>query len=1253
MRKILRGHVFNIRFLFTLCLGFACSAIHAQVSGTFTINSAVATGSGNFQTFSAAAASLAGGVNGPVIFNVQAGSGPYNEQMVLNNITGTSATNTITFNCNGVTLTFLSTNSLSRAGVKLNNTDYVTIDNLVVTPQGMNPGEYGYGFHLLNDADNNTIKNCHIINNLNFANPETTEGIVINGNDQNPMDPGYSNCDFNLIQQNLIEGSGIGITLSSIPVSGNPAKYMDNNKLVKNTINNWFKNGIEVYYSSNTQVDGNDFVAGWENYWSTGIYLGELNQKVAVINNRIHDMIIDPGYSGNLTYGIMVNTSSVAGQENLIANNAMYNWSSNGTQYGIFSQGGSYFNIYNNTISLDDQVLKGDTAHAVELISISNVNFKNNIVTITRPVTFENYGLFLTNATSTFNSDHNVFYVPGSPSTCHLGFYVGNPIDNLASWQTNTGYDRFSAQVNPSFVNSAAGNLAPTAQYIDNMALYVNLNTDINAAARNTQAPDPGCWEFTSAACTTPVTTGSIIISPDSNICLGPKVSLSLTGNSAGNGQTYTWQTSSTLTGTYTNLSSALVHPYYETAPNTPLYYRAAVTCGASTVYSSPIRVLVTNPLNGGTYTINNALPTGGVNFNSFSDAVRALQCGINGSIVFNVASGSGPYVEQMIIPVISTAANRTVTFNGNGATISYATSAAPKKTSVIKLDGADYITIDSLNVAVQGTASGFGFGILLTNDADNNTIKRCTINVNTTSTSSNYGGIIMSAREDDPINEIFPSNCDNNLIASNKVNGGYYGINCVSQTNLALAPSSFGNVIRNNTITDICGVAMYIAGTGSVLIDSNDISHPTRTVFSAAPFEGIHVSKLNYGLNITQNRIHDLLSKVRTAVIQVSGIQCVQAQGTAAQPNVVSNNLIYNFSGYGLQEGLYTFSSNYLKFYHNSISLEDTAAGAVTKETRGFGLFGSTTTGVEFKNNCIVIRRGGAKEKYCINVGVADSNLVSNYNSYYIHAAYGTDNNIGYMGGITYPTMASWLATRKDSSSINLDPVYNDLAKGDLMPTRILFENRGTNVGITVDQLNNTRSTTKPDIGAIEFTICSPLAKPKVTVEDAETNIIKFAWNAIPNTTGYRVSRDNLNWTIPSSGAMGLNHTVTGLKPTDKITLWVKALGTRVDCPEYLSDSTEGQALTDGVFVPNTFTPNGDTHNDYFKVYSNVTKTIHWMVFSQWGEKIFEANDIQAQWDGTYKGKPQPVGVYVYVVSGMLTDGTKVSQKGTFNLVR
>ncbi|HEY8898347.1 MAG TPA: hypothetical protein VIM79_26145, partial [Niastella sp.] len=77
MRKILRGHVINKNILFTLFLGLSfMGKAHAQVSGTFTINPGSPASGPNFQTFSAAVASLSGGVNGAVTFNVT--SGTYN-----------------------------------------------------------------------------------------------------------------------------------------------------------------------------------------------------------------------------------------------------------------------------------------------------------------------------------------------------------------------------------------------------------------------------------------------------------------------------------------------------------------------------------------------------------------------------------------------------------------------------------------------------------------------------------------------------------------------------------------------------------------------------------------------------------------------------------------------------------------------------------------------------------------------------------------------------------------------------------------------------------------------------------------------------------------------------------------------------------------------------------------------------------------------------------------------------------------------
>jgi trimeric autotransporter adhesin len=1257
MRKILRGHVFNIRFLLTLCLGFAFSAIHAQVSGTFTINSAVATGSGNFQTFTDAVASLAGGVNGPVTFNVQTGSGPYNEQVVLSNITGTSATRTITFNCNGVTLTFLSVDPLQRAGVKLNNTDYVTFDNLTVKCQAANLDEYGYGFHLLNDADHNTIKNCSITTFTNVFDPYANEGIVINGNDNRSIDEGDSKCDDNLIQGNTVNGGGNGISLMSTPPFGNQPKLITGNKVLNNKVSNPVLNNIQICYTSGTLVNGNEITGGFNTYLSSGILLGNYNESVVITNNRIHDLNAPDYMSGNLVTGISVATDGAAGKECLIANNLIYNFITNEQQYGIAAISGvsSHLKIFNNTISLDDQTLPGTFSYGFYFTQATDVTIKNNIVTVTRPVSKNNYGIYLGAPVSNFVSDQNDIYLPPSASYgSEFGNYVGNHYATVIDWRTDMNMDFFSTGEDPVYTDLAALNFKPTAKSIDNMAVYVNINNDIDNVARNTTTPDPGCYEFTSAACSTPVVAGTTFVTPDSSMCVGPKISLGVRGNSAGGNQTYTWQTASTPTGTFTNLTGAIGYPYYEGAPLTTLYYRVAATCGGTTVYSNPIKVLVTSPLNPGTYTINSALPTAGVNFNSFSDMAHALVCGINGPIVFNVANGSGPYNEQLIVPAVNTSPTKTVTINGNGATISY----QPidfTNSAVIKLNGTDYFTIDSLNVVVAGATKGFGFGIQLMNDADHNTIKRCTVDVNKTAVDSKYAGIVINGSDAEPNSFTLQSYCDSNLITGNKVIGGYYGIACVSKSDGTAASTSVGNIISKNTLIDNGANGVYITGVEKLLVDSNDISHTTRSVFPATPFYGIFVNRKNYSLTITRNKIHDLYGKATGPVTQLTGIRFENDTILPTQSHLVSNNEVYNFSKNVIQEGLYTFSSNYIKFYHNTISLDDTTSSSNTLSTRGFSAFGTTSfPGIEVKDNIFTIKRGNDGSKYAIYILYNDSSIVANYNNYYVRS-YSKNGavNMGSMGLIDYPTLTNWLATRKDANSINIDPVYNDLAKGDLTPTKLLFENRGSNVGITTDLLNTTRSTTSPDIGAIEFTICRALSKPLVAVESAETNLIKFAWTSVPNTTGYRVSRDNLNWTIPSSGALGLSHTVTGLKPTDKITLWVKALGTRVDCPEYISDSTEGQALTDGVFVPNTFTPNNDAHNDVFKVYSNVTKTIHWMVFNQWGQKVFEANDINGTWDGTYKGKAQPIGVYVYVVSGMLTDGTKVSKKGTFNLVR
>jgi gliding motility-associated-like protein len=1255
MRKILRGRVFIKHILFTLGLGFSflCDT-NAQVSGTFTINRLAATGGSNFNSFAAAVASLSGGVNGAVTFNVVAGSGPYNEQVILNAIPGTSATNTITFNCNGQTLSFLSTDYNQRAGIKLNGADYVTFDNLNVTPQADQAGEYGYGFHLLNDADHNTIKNCHITNFVDSDNPDDHEGIVINGSHAASWEPGDSYCDDNLIQNNTITGGTIAVSLNSTPISPAPGQFITGNRIIGNTFSNNIYYAIQMYYTSGTVIDGNDITGGPDATSDLiGMFLDFFNYSFSIINNKIHGFHLN---AGSRATGLYIASESIAGQTCLIANNLIYDFQTSGRVYGINATQSqaptyatSFLNVYNNTISLDDQSVAGSDAFGMYFGKIANVSVMNNIITVTRNSANSNYGIYFDTDPLNYASQRNVIYVPNGPATTDaVGYIQSTNYTTVNAWYKATGYDYYSTDVNPGYTNPAGYNFRPTTQSIDNLGALLGVLADIDGATRNTTNPDIGCYEFISTACSPAITGGSINVLPDSILCSGPQIALGLTGNSAGGGQTYVWQSSTTQNGAYSNISGTLGYPYMETIPTATRYYRVALTCGATTVFSSPKRVLVNTTLNAGTYTINSAQPTGGLNFSSFTDAAQALQCGLNGSVVFNVASGSGPYNEQLLLPELPTSPAKTVTFNCNGVTIAFAP-VSVDSSAVVKLNGSDYITIDSLNVEVLGSST-FGFGIQLRNDADHNTIKRCTVNVNKTSTSLFYAGIVINPTHSEPIGWVGNSYCDSNLIANNTVIGGTYGISVVSNSLTIGFSSSLGNIIKNNTVKDSYLSGIYLSGLANTLVDSNDISQPTRTVL--ASYAGIFVFQKNYNVTISRNRIHHLAESVKNANVQFEGIRCDNIDALPAEPVVVTNNLMHTWRGSGMQYGLNNIYSNHIRYYHNTISLDDSSS-ASPSVTRGFGTFGSITDGVEVKNNNFFIRRGGSGKKHCIYTNLNDAYLIANNNNYYIYSTVPGTAYTGFFIAADYLTLADWQTTGKDAASIAIDPVFENIATGDYTPTKIPFENKGSNVGITTDLNGFTRNTATPDIGAIEFTICRALTQPVLSVAEQSVNTITFAWTAVPGTSGYRVSRDGINWTVPSSGAMGTSHVVVGLKPTDTANLIVKALGARVDCPGYLSQMEQGKAQTDQVFIPNTFSPNGNTWDETFRVYSNVMKTMRLMVFNQWGAKIFETNDPKGFWDGTYKGKPQPVGVYVYVVVGTLSNGAKINQKGTFNLIR
>jgi gliding motility-associated-like protein len=87
---------------------------------------------------------------------------------------------------------------------------------------------------------------------------------------------------------------------------------------------------------------------------------------------------------------------------------------------------------------------------------------------------------------------------------------------------------------------------------------------------------------------------------------------------------------------------------------------------------------------------------------------------------------------------------------------------------------------------------------------------------------------------------------------------------------------------------------------------------------------------------------------------------------------------------------------------------------------------------------------------------------------------------------------------------------------------------------------------------------------------------------------------------------------------------------------------------------MPNSFTPNGDGHNDVFRIPPGSQFYLeYFQIFDRWGGRVFSTQDISIGWDGRNNGAAANAGVYVYMIKGKTLAGEPVFLKGTVILIR
>lgn len=87
--------------------------------------------------------------------------------------------------------------------------------------------------------------------------------------------------------------------------------------------------------------------------------------------------------------------------------------------------------------------------------------------------------------------------------------------------------------------------------------------------------------------------------------------------------------------------------------------------------------------------------------------------------------------------------------------------------------------------------------------------------------------------------------------------------------------------------------------------------------------------------------------------------------------------------------------------------------------------------------------------------------------------------------------------------------------------------------------------------------------------------------------------------------------------------------------------------------YVPNTFTPDGDMFNQYFRVIGGNYLEVEVSIYDRWGELIYQFTDLKDYWDGTYNFRPCQDGTYTWKLIYTDYQNRKEVLTGHVNLLR
>ena len=564
---------------FIILLSLISFNIGAQaLSGTVTINSGSGTSGTNYASFTALASALnTNGINGPLVVNVVANSGPYIEQPQFNAIAGTNASNTITVNGNGNLLTFNATVSTAPWTLLLSGADYMNFNNLNVQGQG---ASYALVCLLTTGADFNVFSSCTF---SAPANGTSSYQIPVHLSASNTGLSTGANSGNNNLWQNCQMFSGyygvLAYGLTSAP-------FQVGNKLIGCQIQDFYYYGAYWYYQKDATVSYCTVERPTRTTLTTTFYgmMIYYNQNSICEGNIIQKPYETAPTTAGTAYCFYwyapITPAPIV--KNTYRNNIVRNIRTTGQIYGVYGYYASG-DIYHNTFSFDEVASTGGGVYGMYLGGTStytDYEVKNNLVSITKGGAGAKYGIYVAAMYAGININGNNMYVNSAGGGNNHGYLsTTGAAANLTAWQA-MNVDAAGNNQNPSFVNILT-DLHPTTTAMDNLGLPLGVVFDQSMAVRNQNTPDFGALEFNTPLCIGTPSANSVI-GANYLLCPGQSASLSIGNltNLSPLGLNYQWQFSNVSgVGPWTTISNANGLTYVTPNTYSMTYYSVVISC--------------------------------------------------------------------------------------------------------------------------------------------------------------------------------------------------------------------------------------------------------------------------------------------------------------------------------------------------------------------------------------------------------------------------------------------------------------------------------------------------------------------------------------------------------------------------------------------------------------------------------------------------------------------------------------------------